>query len=180
MVKIRSTTIVQAPIERCFSLTLSTEIHRAATGDVPLNGVVAGLLGPGRTVTWKTPYLRMTFEPEILIDAWRPFTYYREVMVSGPLESWEHEYHFAPMNDGTRIRDEIRFTAPMGRLGRLAESLFLRRHLTARLVQRNAFIKRVAESEDWHQYLDGQPEIDLRVYQAAQRDPEPQGRVYAG
>jgi hypothetical protein len=32
----------------------------------------------------------------------------------------------------------------------------VKRHLTAFLLKRNAVIKQVAESNDWHRYLDGQ------------------------
>ncbi len=67
------------------------------------------------------------------------------------------------MNDGTRMRDEIRFAAPAGLLGRLVEGK-LRRHLSKFLKERNAHIKRVAESEEWRRYLDGQPPIDMTYY----------------
>ena len=49
------------------------------------------------------------------------------------------------------MRDEVRFTAPWGVLGRV----LARRHLKEFLKERNAEIKRVAESEEWHKYLDG-------------------------
>src|ERR1700709_1970005 len=38
MKKIRSMTLVQAPVELCFRLALSIDLHRDATGDVPLAG----------------------------------------------------------------------------------------------------------------------------------------------
>jgi hypothetical protein len=79
---------------------------------------------------------------------------------------FEHDHHFATMNEGTRVRDEIRFEAP-GRLGRLAEILLLREHLTTMLKKRNAYLQQVAETAEWHRYLDGQPELDMRVFQAS-------------
>ena len=54
------------------------------------------------------------------------------------------------MNDGTRIRDEIRFSSQWGSLG----NLLARKRLKAYLAQRTAAIKRVAESEEWRRYLD--------------------------
>jgi len=60
------------------------------------------------------------------------------------------------MDDGTRMRDEIRFIPPLGALGRVATKVLVRRHVAAFLVERNRGIKQVAESEDWHRYLDGQ------------------------
>jgi hypothetical protein len=50
--------------------------------------------------------------------------------------------------------------------------LLLQRRVAAYLEKRNALIKQVAESDEWHRYLDGQPMLDMRVYQAASATPE--------
>lgn len=76
----------------------------------------------------------------------------------GVFQRYEHEHFFAVMDDGTRMRDELRFSLPGGPLGRLVGTL-VRKRLTALLLKRNATIKRVAESEEWHRYLDGRPGI---------------------
>jgi hypothetical protein len=57
------------------------------------------------------------------------------------------------------MRDTLRFAAPLGPLGWLAETLVLRRYLTGFLKERNHLIKTVAESPDnqWSNYLP--PEI---------------------
>lgn len=44
------------------------------------------------------------------------------------------------------LRDDFRFAAPFGILGRIVETLVLRRYMTRLLERRNAVIKRVAES----------------------------------
>jgi hypothetical protein len=89
-----------------------------------------------------------------LIEKLRPHSYYRDVMISGPFQHFEHDHHFAPMDDGTRMRDEIRFSASGGLFGQLRTRMFLRKQLKAFLMERNAMIKRLAESEDWHKYLE--------------------------
>jgi ligand-binding SRPBCC domain-containing protein len=119
------------------------------------------LQGAGDTVTWKGP----GGEFQSLMEIWRPHSYFREVMLTGPFQAYEHEHHFAPMNDGTRIRDEIRFTASKGIFGRLSEPVLRRRALHL-LEQRNLLLKQVAESREWEQYLEGQPALDLRAYQS--------------
>jgi hypothetical protein len=75
------------------------------------------------------------------------------VMTAGAFRRFEHDHHFATMDDGTRMRDEVRFSAPWGTLGRLATKMFFRKHLKAFLMERNAVIKRVAESDEWRKYL---------------------------
>ena len=131
-----------------------------------------------QTVTWRGSSFIGTRTYQNLVEVWRPYSYFRDIMISGPFNAYEHEHHFAPMNDGTRIRDEVRFTASRGLLGPLTESL-LERKVVAYLQKRNALIKQVAESDEWHQYLDGQPELDMRVYQAASAIPSKNLLAYA-
>jgi ligand-binding SRPBCC domain-containing protein len=171
MKKIRTMTLVEAPMERCFKLAISIDLQMAATHEEAVAGVTRGLIGPGQTVTWRGSGFIGTQTYQNLIEVWRPYSYFRDIMISGPFNAYEHEHHFAPMNDGTRIRDEVRFTASTGLLGPLTE-LLLQRRVAAYLEKRNALIKQVAESDEWHRYLDGQPMLDMRVYQAASATPE--------
>jgi ligand-binding SRPBCC domain-containing protein len=158
MQTIRLTTWIQAPVERCFNLSVSVDLHLASaarSGEVVVCGVASGLMGPGDRVRWRGRHFGVKWNHEALIDGWRPCSYFRDVMVEGAFAMFEHEHHFAPLNDGTRMRDEVRFAAPMGWMGKMTERTLLRRHLTKFLQERNAVIKRVAESEEWRQYLDG-------------------------
>jgi ligand-binding SRPBCC domain-containing protein len=181
MVTIRSTTMVHAPMERCFRLAVSIDLQIAASGRKALDGVTSGLIGPGDSVTWQGSLFGTVGRHQSLIEVWHPYTYFRDIMVDGHFKSYEHDHHFAPLNDGTRIRDEIRFSASSGMLGRIRERFFLRRKLTAMLKQRNALIKQAAESDQWHDFLDGQAELDLRAFQAPSAAPRQQAdSIYAG
>ena len=157
MVTIRITKAVKAPMDRCFRLARSIDLQRVSRGAaaVPTEGRVSGLIGPGETVTWQSGSSLKT-----RINAYRPPSYYCE-LVEGADLSYEHEHHFAPFNDGTRIREEIRLT-PKGLFGRIAMRLYLRKRLVRQVEQHIAMLKQVAESEEWHTYLDGQPDFDLR------------------
>jgi hypothetical protein len=53
----------------------------------------------------------------------------------------------------TEMKDIFRIAAPLPLLGPAAESLFLRHYMLALLRERNAVIKRVAESGEWQRYL---------------------------
>lgn len=161
MEMIRLVTWINAPVERCFKLSLSIDLHVASakeTGERAVEGVTRGLIGAGETVTWSGRHFGLPFSHTSRIDAYRPPMYFRDAMVAGMFEYFEHEHHFAVMNDGTRMRDEVRFSAPMGIVGRVAEKLLIRRHLIHLLKRRNAMIKRVAESEEWRQFLDAHPD----------------------
>lgn len=179
MITIRTMTEVKAPMDRCFKLALSIDLQSQATGQKPIDGVTSGLIGPGDTVTWQARHFGWNFRHQSLIEVWRPYSYFRDVMIDGAFTAYEHEHHFAAMNDGTRVRDEVRFTVPLAFLGSLFEQLLVRRAVLKLVRQRNALIKRMAESDLWHDLLDGQPELDTRVYQARSAVSTVQSRVYA-
>ena len=53
------------------------------------------------------------------------------------------------------MRDVLRFEAPFGLLGSIAEVLVLKRHLRRFLIRRNQAIRKVAESspEGWRAFI---------------------------
>jgi len=139
---IRMTTQIKAPVDRCFKLSTTIDLDLAAansTSKSVIDGVANGLGYP------MTSQIRM--------EDCRPYSFFRDVMVAGAFKFYQHDHHFAPMNDGTRVRDELRFAARSGPLGRFVEKLFLRRRLTKLLRQRNALLKKVAESDEWRRYI---------------------------
>jgi ligand-binding SRPBCC domain-containing protein len=174
METIRLMTWIDAPVERCFQLSASIDLHvvsTASTGEKAVDGVTSGFIGEGQTVTWQGRHFGLRLRHTSRIDGWRPYSYFRDVMIQGVFARFEHEHFFAAMDDGTRMQDELRFSAPWGLLGRLATKLFVRRHLMALLRGRNAAIKRVAESEEWHTYLDGRPEMKQESHSSSGRLP---------
>ena len=161
MVTIRTVTWVDAPVERCFRLATSVSflLASAKSGNVKIvSGGKSGSLEQGDTVTWRGRMFGVGRIHSSHIEIVRPFHYLREVMVAGGFKLYEHERHFAAMDDGTRIKDEVRFSAYLGPLGRLIEKAMLRRRLTALLTWRNEALKEVAESDAWKQFLEGDSE----------------------
>jgi ligand-binding SRPBCC domain-containing protein len=157
MQTIRLTTWMNAPVERCFKLATSIDLHivsGAQMHEKAIGGVTSGLIGEGETVQWQGRHFGRVMKHTSKIDGWRPYSYFRDVMVEGSFVRFEHEHHFAVMDDGTRMRDEIRFVAGYGLLGGIAEKKVLRRHLIALFKRRNTVIKQVAESEEWRGYLE--------------------------
>lgn len=157
METIRLTTWIDAPIERCFRLSTSIDLHLASAGETQekaIGGVTSGEIGEGESVAWRGRHFRRWVTHTSKIDGWRPFSYFRDVMTEGWFRRFEHEHHFALMDDGTRMRDEIRFAVPYGWMSKIVGKI-VRRHLITLVRQRNALIKRAAESEEWRRYLEG-------------------------
>jgi ligand-binding SRPBCC domain-containing protein len=63
------------------------------------------------------------------IEAWEPGVRFTDVQVRGPYRVWHHTHSFEPHADGTLVRDTVRYELPLGPLGRLAHSAFVRRDL---------------------------------------------------
>ncbi len=152
-------TKIAAPPERCFLLSLSIDLHMqstAPTRERAIAGVTHGLIGLGETVTWQGRHFGFLLTHQTLITQYDRPHHFQDVMIEGMFRSFQHDHNFEPsQNGGTTMRDELRFAAPLGPLGWLAESLVLRRYLTRFLRERNSMIQRVAESpqNDWQKFL---------------------------
>lgn len=165
MVEIEISTFIAAPRERVFDLSRSIDLHQrstARTAERAVAGRMSGLIGAGETVTWRARHLGVTQHLTSRISGCECPRWFRDEMVSGAFAWMQHDHWFDEVDGGTVLRDSMRFAAPLGPLGRIAEALVLRRYMTRFLAERNAVIKRVAESEEWRGFLpDGQsPDAD--------------------
>lgn len=153
---------INAPVERCFLLSLSIDLYTATAGksrEEAIAGVTDGLIGEGETVTFRGRHFGLWLRHTSRIETLRPYSHFRDVMVSGPFRSFQHDHHFAAMNDGTRMRDEIRFSIGLWPVGRI----LARRRLREFLIERNAVIKRVAESAEWRRYLENWTAVSIET-----------------
>jgi ligand-binding SRPBCC domain-containing protein len=159
MIRIEETTIIAAPIERCFDLSRSVEVHLLAnihSGEqaIATSGATSGLVGLGQQVTWRAKHFGVWQNLTSETTALEAPTYFQVTMIRGIFRSMQADHWFRTLPSGaTEMRDDFRVAAPLGLLGLIAEALFLRRYMLALLRERNAVIKRVAESGEWRKYL---------------------------
>lgn len=160
MIELHERTVINAPVERCFDLARSIEVHLLGNthwGEQATAGTRTGLIGLGESVTWRARHFGIRQHLTSAITAFDPPGYFQDTMQRGAFRSMQHDHHFRalPSTDGplTEMLDDFRFSAPLGPLGWLAERLVLRRYMQALLTERNAIIKQVAESDEWRQYL---------------------------
>jgi ligand-binding SRPBCC domain-containing protein len=161
MITLTETTLIDAPVARCFDLARSVEVHLAGNthfGEkaVALEGATSGLLNLGDTVTWRARHFLVRQCLTSRITAFDSPTYFQDTMLRGAFRSMQHDHYFRALADGqTGMRDVFRFAAPIPFLGRIAEALVLGRYMRALLRERNAVIKQIAESstEEWRNYL---------------------------
>ena len=159
MVKLEEVTVIQAPQERCFDLARSVEVH--LTGNVHcgetalvVGGVTTGLICLGQRVTWRARHFGVWQNLTSEITVMNRPTHFQDNMIRGAFSFMKHDHFFRSLaNEQTEMRDVFCFAAPLPGLGRLAEVLVLRRYMKELLQERNAVIKKIAESQDWQRYL---------------------------
>ena len=149
MPTIRLHTSIHAPPERCFDLSVSVDLHaqsQAHAHERPIAGVLAGEMRLGDTVTWEAVHFGIKQHLTSQITAYERPAQFTDEMVAGIFERLHHTHIFLPQPDGTLMVDIFTFQAPLGVLGRLAETLFLTRYMRELLLARNRYLKQVAES----------------------------------
>jgi len=120
-------TKIAAPPERCFLLSLNIDLHKestAQTSERAIAGVTHGLIGPDEKVTWEGRHFGFRLTHETLISQYDRPHHFQDIMLRGMFKLFEHDHTFDQLPDGsTLMTDELRFAAPLGPLGRIAERL---------------------------------------------------------
>lgn len=73
---------------------------------------------PGLWMDWMTEITHVS-EPNYFVDEQRV----------GPYALWHHQHHLKEVEGGVEMTDEVNYALPMGILGRLAHSLFVKKQL---------------------------------------------------
>ena len=145
-------TIINAPIERCFDLARSVELHKvstAQTNEEAIAGVTNGLLTYKDKVQWRAKHFGIYQKLSVQITAFDKPYYFKDEMIKGIFNLLKHEHLFESINNATLMTDKFHFKAPLGILGTIAEGLFLKTYMKRFLIKRNNTIKAFAESEQW-------------------------------
>ena len=153
--------MIEAPIKRCFDLSRSVEVHLVGnvhSGEqaVACGGVTSGLVGLSQEVTWRAKHFGFWHTLTSKTTALKSPSYFQVTMIRGIFRFMQAEHIFRIDPSGkTEMTDLFSIAAPLPIVGPLAEGLFLRRYMLALLRERNAVIKRIAESPtDWQQYVE--------------------------
>ena len=157
MVELNLGTIINAPIERCFDLSRSIEVHLLGTeqtGEQAVGGVTTGLIGLGEFVRWRATHLGVKQHLASRITAYDRPTYFQDTMIEGAFRSMQHDHFFKALApDRTEMMDRFVFAAPLPVLGLIAEKLVLRRYMHNLLIHRNEIVKQVAQSDKWKNFI---------------------------
>jgi len=156
MAVIHIETLVEAPIDRVFDLSRSIDAHQDTaehTGERAIAGVTSGLLGPDEEVTWEASHFGIKQRLRVKMSKFDRPNHFQDIMLEGAFRSMKHDHSFKEVSGGTLMVDRFEFSSPFGFIGRLVDVLILERYMRKFILNRNAILKRTAESNDWRRYL---------------------------
>jgi ligand-binding SRPBCC domain-containing protein len=152
MPTIELTTSINAPVERCFDMTRSIDLHIESTkhtGETAIAGRTSGLIEMDETVTWRAKHFGVWQNLTSKITEFDYPNSFTDEMVEGAFRSIKHQHLFYSVERTTVMKDIFEFESPLGILGKLANALFLIHYMKRLLEQRNKVIKEAAESAAW-------------------------------
>ncbi len=154
MFTLRDQTVIKAPLDRCFLLSTSIAIVEKELGMHPVSGRTSGLVTSGDKVLWKGWQLGLPQFHHSLISRFDPYTFFQDTMIAGRFKTFQHDHAFDAQTDGSiLLADELRFSLPFGWLGSLVGRLIMVPHIRALMKRRFRLLKRIAETEEWRDYL---------------------------
>ena len=157
MITLRAETEIMAPVERCFDLARSVDLHAASACLIhgkAVAGRKTGLAGPGEWTAWSARFFGVRFTLSTQITNFEPPWRFSDVLRSGLFREFGHHYTFRSLDAArTLMTDDFFFQSPFGFIGAALDRFVLRRRMRTVADFRVAYIKRVAESDEWRGYL---------------------------
>jgi len=153
---IRLETHINAPIVRVFDLARSIDLHKLSTRgthEEAIAGRTSGLIELGETVTWRAKHFGVYQNLTVEITKFEKPHLFEDIMLSGTFKKMKHNHRFKEETSETIMIDEFEFISPLGPLGKIADSFFLKSYMKRFLVSKNKVLKKIAESEEWKNFI---------------------------
>lgn len=142
-------TEVHANCASVFDLSRRIDIHIQSTkhsNEKAIAGKTSGLMEMGDWVTWRAKHFGVYQNLTSEITAFTYPTYFMDEQKKGIFKSFKHEHFFEETKYGTLMTDVFNYASPLGFIGKIADSIFLKNYMKRFLEIRNKLIKQVAES----------------------------------
>jgi len=123
------------------------------TNEEAIAGKTSGLIGLKESVTWRAKHFGVYQKLTSIITEYDRPNYFVDEMQKGAFKRFKHEHRFEELDGETLMTDIFDYQSPFGILGELADKLFLEKHMTELLIERNRIVKEFAESDRWKDVL---------------------------
>lgn len=141
---------INAPIQICFDVARTVEVHEGKTmltKQITISGVTKGLMEHGDSVTWQTTHLgikqKLTSQ---IIKMVKPY-HFTDAMVQGAFQSFTHTHEFIESCAETIMKDTFTYQSPFGIIGKAADQLFLERYMRNFIALHAKKVKKAAEAK---------------------------------
>lgn len=141
-------TKIKAPRQIVFDASRDIDIHQKSaskTSEKAIAGITSGLINLNETVTWRGKHFGFYLTHKSRITAMNFYNYFVDEMEKGKFKTFKHEHFFEEQNGITIMKDKLQYETPFGIFGELFDILFLEKHLTQFLLERNKTLKEVSE-----------------------------------
>lgn len=149
MTTINLTTKIKAPKQIVFDASRNIDIHQKSaskTSEKAISGITSGLINLNETVTWRGKHFGFYLTHKSRITAMNFYDYFVDEMEKGKFKYFKHEHLFEEKNGITIMKDKLEYETPFGIFGELFDILFLEKHMTQFLLERNKTLKEVSEN----------------------------------
>jgi ligand-binding SRPBCC domain-containing protein len=143
-------TVIVAPREAVFDLARDVSAHTASAAftrerAVP-PGRTNGLLELGDTVTFEGVHFLLSLRFTARIVEFEPPRRFVDELVRSSFRKLRHVHEFDERDGGATImRDTLDWISPLGILGRIADVLFVTRHMRSFVTRKQLALKELAE-----------------------------------
>ncbi len=149
MTTIHLSTKIKSSKQVIFDLSRNIDVHKLSTAksnETAIDGITSGLINKGETVTWRGKHFGFYLTHKSIISAMEIPSYFVDEMVEGKFKSFKHEHSFNERNGFVIMIDKIQYQTPYGFFGKLFDILFLKKHLTNFINERNSVLRELAEN----------------------------------
>ncbi|BFM42416.1 hypothetical protein CFS9_10570 [Flavobacterium sp. CFS9] len=150
MTTITLKTKIKASQKIVFDASRNIDVHQqsaSSSKEKAIAGVTTGLIHLNETVTWRGKHFGFYLTHKSRITAMNFYTYFVDEMEQGKFKSFKHEHFFEEKDGFTIMKDKLQYETPFGILGELFDILFLEKHLTRFLLERNKILKETTENK---------------------------------
>jgi ligand-binding SRPBCC domain-containing protein len=128
---------------QAFDLSLSVGAHLASMArsrERAIGRYTSDALQLGDQITWRAWHFGIPWRLTTRITAVDRPRRFTDDQIRGPFHLFHHEHLFEPLNGGTRMTDIVKFEAPAGLIGHIAERLVLASYLRSLIEERNRYL----------------------------------------
>lgn len=151
MTTINLITKINAPKKIVFDLSRNIDVHQnsaSQTNEKAIAGITTGLINYNETVTWRGKHFGFYLTHKSRMTAMDFYDYFVDEMEEGKFKSFKHEHSFVEKEGKTVMIDNLNYETPFGIFGQLFDYLFLKKHLTNFLLERNNVLKVLSENQN--------------------------------